>query len=360
MAAIHLEIQPDFPLARLCTLEVGGAAQYFAVAHSESDVEDALHFASDQGLPLTILGGGSNVLINDQGVPGLVLRIALLGREAQATSDAIEVQVGAGEPWDDFVSWTVTRGLAGVECLSGIPGTAGATPIQNVGAYGQDVSSTVKRVRAFDRLEQRWLDLPDTECGFAYRNSIFKTSALGRYVVTAVTFRLTPDGAPLLKYEELTRALSATRAPSLALVRSTVIALRAKKSMVIAAQDPNRRSCGSFFVNPVVTAAQLEHIHAVDPVKPPAFAQPDGSFKVPAAWLIEHAGFSKGFAQGPVGLSTRHALAIVAHEGATARDVVSFAHTIRNGVRDKFQVTLTPEPVFLGFERLESGLPVAE
>ncbi|HEX2880995.1 MAG TPA: UDP-N-acetylenolpyruvoylglucosamine reductase, partial [Polyangiaceae bacterium] len=148
------------------------------------------------------------------------------------------------------------------------------------------------------------------------------------------------------------------RAPPLPLVRSTVIALRAQKSMVIAAQDPNRRSCGSFFLNPVVSAAQLEHIHAADPAKPPAFAQPDGSFKVPAAWLIEHAGFSKGFAQGPVGLSTRHALAIVAHEGATARDVVAFAHAIRNGVRDKFQVTLTPEPVCLGFERLEAGLPV--
>jgi UDP-N-acetylmuramate dehydrogenase len=355
-----LEILADFPLAGLCTLEVGGAAQYFAVAHSESDVEDALHFASDQGLPLTILGGGSNVMINDQGVPGLVLRLALLGRDAQATSDAVEVQVGAGEPWDDFVGWTVARGWAGVECLSGIPGTAGATPIQNVGAYGQDVSSTVKRVRAFDRLEQRWLDLQDSDCGFAYRSSVFKTTALGRYVVTAVTFQLTPGGAPLIKYEELNRALSSIAKPSLAVVRNSVIGLRAQKSMVISATDPNRRSCGSFFLNPVVSAAQLEHIHTADSAKPPAFAQPDGSFKVPAAWLIEHAGFSKGFARGPVGLSTRHALAIVAHEGATARDVVTLARTIRDGVRDKFQVTLTPEPVCLGFEKIDAGLPVLD
>lgn len=355
-----MEIVADFPLSGLCTLQVGGAAQFFARAQSESDVEDALHFASDNGLPLTVLGGGSNVVINDHGVPGLVLSIAVLGRDAQTTTDAIEVQVGAGEPWDDFVAWTVARRWAGIECLSGIPGTVGATPIQNVGAYGQDVSSTVKRVRVFDRVEQRWLDLQDSECGFAYRNSIFKTTALGRYVVTSVTFRFSPGGAPLLKYEELTRALASTRAPSLALVRSTVIALRAQKSMVLDAKDPNRRSCGSFFLNPVVSAAQLEHIHAADPARPPAFAQPDGSFKVPAAWLIEHAGFSKGFAQGPVGLSTRHALAIVAHDGATAKDVATFARTVRAGVQDKFQVTLTPEPVFLGFERLEAGLPAAE
>jgi UDP-N-acetylmuramate dehydrogenase len=353
-----LEIVADFPLSGLCTLQVGGAAQFFARAQSESDVEDALHFASDQGLPLTILGGGSNVVINDGGVPGLVVSMALMGREAQATTGGIEVQVGAGEPWDDFVGWTVARDWAGIECLSGIPGTVGATPIQNVGAYGQDVSSTVKRVRVFDRIEQRWQDLPDSECGFAYRNSVFKTSALGRYVVTAVTFRLTPGGPPLLKYEELTRALAATRAPSLAVVRSSVIALRAQKSMVLDAKDPNRRSCGSFFLNPVVSAAGLEHIHAADPAKPPAFAQPDGSFKVPAAWLIEHAGFTKGFTRGPVALSTRHALAIVAHEGATARDVVTFARTIQSSVRDKFQVTLTPEPVFVGFGQLDAGLPV--
>jgi UDP-N-acetylmuramate dehydrogenase len=355
-----LEILADFPLAGLCTLEVGGPAQFFARAESESDVEDALHFAAERDLPLTVLGGGSNVVLNDQGVPGLVLSIALQGREAQATTGAVEVQVGAGEPWDDFVAWTVARGWAGVECLSGIPGTVGATPIQNVGAYGQDVSSTVKRVRVFDRIDQRWLDLPDSECGFAYRNSTFKTTALGRYVVTQVTFRLTPGGAPLLKYEELTRALSTIAKPSVAIVRDTVIGLRAQKSMVIAAKDPNRRSCGSFFLNPVVSAAQLEHIHAADPAKPPAFAQPDGSFKVPAAWLIEHAGFSKGFAQGPVGLSTRHALAIVAHEGATAKDVAAFARTVQRGVRDKFQVTLTPEPIFLGFEQLSDGLPVPD
>jgi UDP-N-acetylmuramate dehydrogenase len=341
-------------------LQVGGAAQFFARARSESDVEDALHFAGDNGLPLTVLGGGSNVVIDDRGVPGLVLSIALLGRDAQTTENGIEVQVGAGEPWDDFVAWTVGHGWSGIECLSGIPGTVGATPIQNVGAYGQDVSSTVQRVRVFDRVEQRWLDLQRSECGFAYRNSVFKTTALGRYVVTGVTFQLTPGGAPLIKYEELNRALSSIAKPSLAMVRNSVIALRAQKSMVISATDPNRRSCGSFFLNPVVSAAQLEHIHAADPAKPPAFAQPDGSFKVPAAWLIEHAGFSKGFSHGPVGLSTRHALAIVAHQGATARDVVNIAHTIQSGVRDKFQVTLTPEPVFLGFERLEAGLPPAE
>jgi UDP-N-acetylmuramate dehydrogenase len=164
----------------------------------------------------------------------------------------------------------------------------------------------------------------------------------------------------LVKYEELSRVVSKAAKPSLALVRDTVVALRAQKSMVLDAKDPNRRSCGSFFLNPVVSAAQLEHIHAADPAKPPAFAQPDGSFKVPAAWLIEHAGFSKGFAKGPVGLSTRHALAIVAHDGATAKDVSALAHAVRNGVRDKFQVTLTPEPVFVGFEQLDAGLPVTE
>jgi len=353
-----LEIQSDRPLAGLCTLEVGGSAQYFAQASSETDLEAALRFARQGQLDLTVLGGGSNVVIADAGVSGLVLRIALMGRQVTHSKRGVELQIAAGEPWDDFVGWCVAQGWAGLECLSGIPGTVGATPIQNVGAYGQEVSSTLTSVRAFDRTENRWLQLSNADCVFAYRSSIFKKQHAGRYVVTGVNYCLTPGGAPLLKYEELTRAFDGQSSPPLPLVRDTVIALRRKKSMVLETSDSNRRSCGSFFLNHVVTASELEHIRSVASKAPPAFPQGNGAFKVPAAWLIEQAGFQKGYCRGPVGLSTRHALAVVCHEGATASNVVAFAHEVRRGVQDRFAVKLRPEPVFLGFDRFDDGLPI--
>jgi len=254
----------------------------------------------------------------------------------------------------------VERGWAGLECLSGIPGLVGATPIQNVGAYGQDVSETVTAVRALDRTTGRIATLDRAACGFAYRNSVFKSAEPDRYVVLAVTYRLTPGGPPAVRYPELARHLAARSlaVPSLADVRESVRAIRRAKSMVLEADDPNRRSCGSFFVNPIVTTEQAARVEtiAADPAMP-RWPQPDGRVKLAGAWLIEQAGIRRGDTEGPVGLSTRHALAVVAHEGARAADVGAFARRIRARVEARFGVRLFPEPVFWGFARLEDGLP---
>ncbi|HTM45195.1 MAG TPA: UDP-N-acetylmuramate dehydrogenase [Polyangiaceae bacterium] len=353
-----MKILHNHPLSSRCTLGVGGNAQQFVQATTLIDVEQALQHCEHEGLSLTVLGGGSNVVIADGGVCGLVLSIALRGKRAFRMGNRARVHVGAGEPWDDFVDHCVSQNWAGIECLSGIPGTVGATPIQNVGAYGQEVSSTIVNVLAYDRSDSRVVTLSNAECQFAYRSSIFKTRDLGRHIVLEVEYEFPVGGAPSIKYAELSKALASQASPTLHQVRDTVIALRRQKSMVLDANDPNGRSCGSFFLNPVVTSEQLQHIRAVSPAaSPPSFPQTDGSFKVPAAWLIEQSGFVKGLERGPVGLSTRHALAIVAHSGATARDVVALAHEIQDGVLAHFGVRLHPEPIFLGFEKLEHGLP---
>jgi UDP-N-acetylmuramate dehydrogenase len=246
--------------------------------------------------------------------------------------------------------------------LSGIPGSVGATPIQNVGAYGQEVADTVVRVRAYDRQTQRFVEFSKEECGFRYRDSFFKSEAPGRFLVVSVTYALEADGAPSLRYAVLEDRFSGAT-PSLAEVRAFVLETRREKSMVLDAAsldagDPNARSCGSFFVNPVVDAATLEHIERVAGVAPPHHVLSEGAFKVPAAWLIERSGFEKGQRDGAVGLSTKHSLALVCHEGATARDVARFAGRVRSEVLSRFATALTPEPNFLGFERLENRLPI--
>jgi UDP-N-acetylmuramate dehydrogenase len=250
------------------------------------------------------------------------------------------------------VAMTVARGWAGFECLSGVPGLVGATPIQNVGAYGQEVSETLTAVRALDCRAGRIVTLSHAECRFAYRDSVFKSGEPERWVVLAVDYRLRPEGAPTVRYAELERHLEARgiARPTLDDVRASVLAIRRSKSMVIDAGDENRRSCGSFFTNPLVApdvAAGVEAVtgdHAM-----PRWPQPDGRVKLAAAWLIERAGFSRGFRDGTVGLSTRHALALVAHEGARARDVLAFARRVQGAVEARFGVRLTPEPIFWGF-----------
>ncbi len=268
---------------------------------------------------------------------------------------AVELTAAAGEPWDDLVRMTVERGWAGLECLSGIPGLVGATPIQNVGAYGQEVSETVTTVRVLDTESGRILTLATRECGFGYRDSRFRSVEPERWVVLAVTYRLRPGGAPAVRYADVEQHLAArgVASPTLADVRETVLAIRRSKSMVLDPRDPNRRSCGSFFTNPIVSAADCARVEALarDPAMP-RWLQPDGRVKLSAAWLIERAGFRRGEADGPVGLSTRHTLAVVAHEGARARDVVAFAAKLRTRVLDRFGVRLTPEPVFWGLPAL--------
>ncbi|HET9853555.1 MAG TPA: UDP-N-acetylmuramate dehydrogenase [Methylomirabilota bacterium] len=336
------------PLAPHCTLRLGGPARYLVEATDEVAVAEAVQWAAARRLPVRVLGGGSNLVIADEGVDGLVLRIALRGVTTREIPGAVEVTAAAGEPWDDFVRLTVERGWAGLECLSGIPGLVGATPIQNVGAYGQEVSDTLTAVRALDRESGRVVTLAPAACGFGYRDSLFKSGAPGRYVVLAATYRLIPGGPPYLGYADIAREVGSA-SPPLSTVRETVIRVRRSKSMVLDPGDPNVRSCGSFFLNPIVDAAALAAVEArAAGLSMPRWPQPDGRVKLSAAWLIERAGFTRGQAEGPVGLSTRHTLAIVCHDGARARDVVAFARRVRAGVEARFGVRLHPEPIFWG------------
>jgi UDP-N-acetylmuramate dehydrogenase len=339
----------NVPLAPYCTMGVGGPARFFVEALDEVTVLEAIEWARQRRLRVRILGGGSNLVVADEGVDGLVLKIGLRGVSSRETGGGIELTAGAGEPWDDLVRHTVARGWAGFECLSGIPGLVGATPIQNVGAYGQEVGETILVVRALDCRSGGVVSLSSAECGFAYRDSVFKSREPERYVVLSVTYRLTPGGAPAVRYADVEKHLGARgiASPSLPDVRAAVLDIRRAKSMVLDAADPNRRSCGSFFVNPVVTAAELARVEtrAQDSTMP-RWREPDGRVKLSAAWLIEHAGFKRGHAEGRVGLSTRHALALVADDGARASDVFAFACRLRTAVEERFGVVLRAEPVF--------------
>lgn len=341
------------PLAPFSTLGVGGPARHYVKVASCEALEEAASWAAERALPVLVLGGGSNLVLADEGFPGLVVHLALRGRTTEPAPDGrIDLAVAAGEPWDDLVAHAVEQGWAGLECLSGIPGLAGATPIQNVGAYGQDVSETVVHVAAYDRRERSWRRFTPAECAFGYRQSRFKGRDRDRFVVTEVVYRLQPGGAPAVRYPELARALEAagTTAPTLAEVRDTVLRLRRRKSMVLDPADPDSRSVGSFFTNPILDADAFERLCAAcdDPEGPPRFAAGEGRVKVPAAWLIERAGLARGHGAGAAGLSRSHVLAIVNRGGARARDVVAVAREVREAVRSRFGVVLEPEPVFVG------------
>jgi UDP-N-acetylmuramate dehydrogenase len=351
-------VQSDVPLAPLTSLDLGGTARHLAEVADTPAAVEAARWARRYEEPVVVLGGGSNVVVADDGVRGLVLRAAFRGVEINRDGDSVLLTAGAGEFWDEVVAEAVARGLAGIECLSGIPGLAGATPIQNVGAYGQEVGDVVERLRVLDleSLEERVFSTAD--CHFGYRSSVFR-SCPGRYLVLEVTYRLRPGGAPTLAYEELRRAMATHgSSPGVADVREAVLDLRRSKSMVLDPADPNRRSAGSFFVNPVVDHDRLVDVNrrarearvltGEDQV--PRFEIGAGRFKVPAGWLIEKTGFHKGLLRGPVGISSAHALALVHHGGGTAAQLVALAREIRDGVHQTFGITLRPEPVFLGFE----------
>jgi UDP-N-acetylmuramate dehydrogenase len=352
-------IQQNVPLAPLTTLRIGGPARFFAEARSEDEMLAAFSFAEQHRLPLFILGGGSNALISDEGFPGLVLHVALKGVTLRDEGDEVIVTAQAGEDWDELVSQCVERDLAGVECLSGIPGSVGGTPIQNVGAYGQEVSETIASVRVFDRLAGQFAELSNEQCQFSYRASVFNATARDRYVVTAVAYALKPHGEPAIRYPDLKSFFSnVLTKPTLRLTRKAVREIRARKAMLIAPDDPDCRSAGSFFKNPVITsdkfalieeiARELNLIDGAERV--PNFPAGDGKVKVPAAWLIERAGFHKGHSCGRVGISSKHTLAIVNRGGATAREVIGLMREIQERVAAKFGVPLTPEPVFVGFD----------
>jgi UDP-N-acetylmuramate dehydrogenase len=338
-----MRVEHDVPLAGLTTLGLGGPADRLVTAYDEEQVVEAIRSAPGDVL---VLGGGSNLVVGDAGFRGTVVRIATRGVTAVDGED-VQLEVAAGEDWDALVARTVAEGLTGLECLAGIPGLVGATPVQNVGAYGQDVSQTVVRVRALDRRSDAVVTV--TDCGFGYRWSRFKADP-GRWVVLAVTYRLTPGtGSRPIRYAELARALAVDvgdRAP-LPDVREAVLRLRRGKGMVLDAGDPDSRSAGSFFTNPLLDADQRAALRELG-ADPPTFAEPDGRVKVPAAWLIERAGFTKGAFEGPVGISSKHTLALVNRGGARTEDLVRVARAIRDGVRDRFGVELVPEPVLVG------------
>jgi UDP-N-acetylmuramate dehydrogenase len=341
-------------LAPLTTLRLGGPARRVVEARSEAEAIEAVRAADEAGEPLLLLAGGSNVVIADDGFSGTVVRLLTHGL-TRHDGDRIEVQ--AGEPWDPFVSRCVADGLAGIECLSGIPGSVGATPIQNVGAYGQDVSETITRVRVYDRTTARVEELPAEACEFTYRSSAFKREP-GRWIVLSVTFALErrPESRPIA-YEELARALGVElgAAAPLADVRAAVLELRRGKGMVIDAGDPDSVSAGSFFTNPILDAAGFEALRrrAAGRGEPPSFPEPDGRIKTSAAWLVERAGFGRGYGMpGPAAISTKHSLALTNRGGATTAELLALAHEVADGVERAFGVRLVPEPVLVGEEWL--------
>jgi UDP-N-acetylmuramate dehydrogenase len=350
-------VQENVPLAPLTTLGVGGPARYFVEVRSEPELTTALSFGESRALHLTLLGGGSNLVIADDGFRGLVISLGLRGIVVEQAGERALATVAAGEKWDAFVRFCVERDLAGIECLAGIPGLVGATPVQNVGAYGQEVADTLIRVRTYDRWERRVVDLTNAECDFGYRTSRFNTREFGRWVILAVTFALTPGGPPALKYADLQRHFVEGATPSLAEVYAAVRTIRARKGMVIDLADPDSRSVGSFFKNPIITAGRFTALQAAHGRDVPHYLQSDGAVKVPAAWLIERAGFRRGQTFGNVGISTKHVLALVNRGGGTAAEVVAAARDIQQGVRAAWDVGIVPEPIFAGFDGDPADLP---
>jgi UDP-N-acetylmuramate dehydrogenase len=351
-------LREHVPLGPQTTLGVGGPARWFVEAEREEDVARALAWARERALPTLVLGGGSNLLVADRGFDGLALRVRRVGVRVETRGREVRLEAGAGERWDEVVALSVASRWAGLECLSGIPGDVGATPIQNVGAYGQEVAETIVGVRAVERATGEIVEIDGAGCGFGYRDSVFKREARDRYVIVAVRFALRAGDAPRVRYAELAARFAGRPMPSLAEVREAVIALRRGKSMVLDAGGEggeNGRSAGSFFMNPTVGAAALAEVRAraaavLGPGEAmPEFPAADGRVKLSAGWLIERAGFRKGTSEGAVGLSTRHALAIVNKGGATAAEIVAFARRVRRGVGERFGVALAPEPVLVGF-----------
>lgn len=350
-----MHIEENQPLAPYTTFGIGGPARWFVEAKNEDEIAEAVAWAHQHSIDLFVLGGGSNLLVSDSGFNGLVLRIALAGIAAAARKDHKIYACAAGENWDAFVERAARDNNAGIECLAGIPGTVGGTPVQNVGAYGQEVASTIVCVRAFDRELRSFVEFSAAECGFAYRRSRFNSTDRGRYIVTRVDYRLTPGGAPTLRYADLQRAFAerpeGKSAPSLTEVTAVVRRIRQSKGMLLVEGDRDCRSAGSFFKNPVVTEAQALEIAAGSEKELPRFpagTESAGKVKLPAAWLIEQAGFRKGYAMGPAAISSRHTLALVNRGGATAHEILALASAIRAAVAARFGIQLEMEPVLVG------------
>ena len=346
-------LQENVALAPLTTMGVGGPARFFVEAFSADDVREAVQCAKSRDLPLFVLGGGSNLIVSDAGWAGLVLKVSILGINHRHGHGKAYFDVGAGEDWDPFVATTVKHNCAGVECMSGIPGSVGGTPVQNVGAYGQEVAETIDSLLAFDLSNGEEEEFENADCQFAYRTSVFNTSERGRYVILRVTYALTHDGEPRVQYGDLQKHFAGTSGkPTLTEVREAVLQIRASKAMLITAGDEDSRSAGSFFKNPVLSGSEfaaLKQRAVARGLEIPSYPALEAQRKVPAAWLVEHSGFPKGYGNGRVGISRKHALAIVNRGGATASEIVALKGEIQRGVEEKWGIRLEPEPVFVGF-----------
>ena len=351
-----IHVQNSIPLSPFTTIGLGGKARHFVSCQTLDHVRAALHLARERHVRVHVLGGGSNVVFPDNGFDGLVIRIELKGISFKEDGDSVRVVAAAGEEWDALVQQCVSRNLGGVECLSGIPGFVGATPIQNVGAYGQEVRDTITQVNVLERQTLEPIEFSNSDCAFGYRQSRFKSADADRYIVFEVTFRLKKNGRPVIRYPELQTFIASSADPgvlsngefALRSVREAVLSLRRKKSMVLDPADPNSRSVGSFFMNPIVSLDELNEVgtrweslggHGQIPTFPSG-----DKFKIPAAWLVEHAGFRKGLRSGGVGVSQHHSLALVNY-GGTSRELLDLAARIQTGVHEHFGIMLEREPV---------------
>jgi UDP-N-acetylmuramate dehydrogenase len=344
-----MQLTENQPLAPFTTFGIGGPARWFTEAHSEQEIAEACAWARDRAIPLFVLGGGSNVLISDRGFPGLVLHVALKGLDQ---NDEL-FRVAAGEDWDALVRRATDADFAGVECLAGIPGTVGGTPVQNVGAYGQEVSTVIEHVRAFEIETGEFVEFSAAQCGFSYRHSRFNSNDRSRFIVTRVDYRLRRGGMPNLTYTDLKLHFqNCPNPPSLDDVASAVRSIRQSKGMLLVKGDPDCRSAGSFFKNPSVPLNVADRIQAFAtnsgaPLR--VYPGDNGLVKIPAAWLVEQAGFAKGYALGAAGISSRHTLALINRGEATADEILSLAHKIAGAVESKFGIRLEMEPEKIGF-----------
>jgi UDP-N-acetylmuramate dehydrogenase len=356
VADITKQIREQVLLAPYTTFRIGGPARFFCDVHTEAELLEAVQFARERNLAIFVLGGGSNLLIGDSGFDGLVLHIAIdTPTQAHSDGNVIDDVAAAGTDWNSFVLQICEQGISGIECLAGIPGTIGGTPVQNVGAYGQEVANTITHVRALDLETLTYITLTHEQCSFAYRRSLFNTTHRNRYIVTQVTFRFDRTAAPALTYPDLQRHFATHTQPSTPIeIYHAVREIRHSKGMLIVEGEPDCRSAGSFFKNPIVPESALAPLAAelsLPAEKIPHWPAAPGSIKLPAAWLLEQAGFHKGFTQypeSPAGISSRHTLALINRGNATSSDIAALRDTIQREVHRRFHIQLEQEPVSLG------------
>ncbi|KJR39984.1 UDP-N-acetylenolpyruvoylglucosamine reductase [Candidatus Magnetoovum chiemensis] len=349
-----MNIKTNFPLKDLTTFKIGGCAKYFVTVNNEQELNNAVDFAKERAIDIFALGGGSNILVADEGFDGLVIYNKIYKIEkTKIENDHINITVGAGVQWHEFVLNTAYDNLQGLECLCGIPGSVGASPVQNIGAYGQSAGDAVCQVRAFDTNTCIYRNFTNNECNFDYRSSIFNTELRGRYIISEVTFKLIKNAAPILHYRDIKEYFKDTSKPTLIDVCKAVLEIRSKKGMIILDGYEKYNSAGSFFKNPVVNRAEFETIASVADKSGRLdkwyWTSGEDKFKVSTACLIELAGFHRGFTDGAVGISPKHTLSIINHNDAQARDVIAFAKRIQDKVGELFGVSLTPEVQFVGF-----------